>query len=50
VVGVVLILLAMFVIGPILIFAGGAIWSAITGWLLAEDADREPAPAPNADG
>jgi hypothetical protein len=39
VVGVVLILLAIFVIGPIAVFVGGAIWSLITGWLASEDAD-----------
>ena len=39
VVGVVLILLALFVIGPIAIFAGGGIWSALMGWESSEDAD-----------
>ncbi len=38
-VGVVLILLALFVVGPIAIFAGGAIWSALMGWESSEDAD-----------
>ena len=38
-VGIVLILLAIFVIGPIAVFVGGAIWSLITGWLMSEDAD-----------
>jgi hypothetical protein len=39
VVGVVLILLALFVIGPIAIFAGGGIWSALMGWESSEDAE-----------
>ena len=30
--GVVLILLVMFLIGPIILFVGGAIWSALFGW------------------
>ena len=33
-VGVVLILLVLFVIGPIGLFVVGAIWSALIGWLL----------------
>ncbi len=36
-VGVVLILLVMFLIGPIVIFVGGAIFSALIGWLLSPD-------------
>jgi hypothetical protein len=39
VVGVVLILLALFIVGPIGLFAVGGIWSALTGWLLSADAD-----------
>jgi hypothetical protein len=39
VVGVVLILLALFVIGPIAVFFGGGIWSALMGWETSEDAD-----------
>jgi multidrug resistance efflux pump len=35
----VLILLAIFVIGPVAVMLGGAIWSLITGWLSTEDAD-----------
>lgn len=38
--GVVLVLLAMFVVGPIAIMLAGAMWSALMGWLLAEDADQ----------
>jgi hypothetical protein len=39
-VGVVLILVVMFVVGPIAVFFGGGIWSALMGWLLSDDADR----------
>jgi len=37
--GPVIILLGIFVIGPIGLFIVGAIWSAVVGWLLSEDAD-----------
>lgn len=43
-VGGILILLVLFVIGPIAIMFGGAIWSAIMGFFLTENA--EPAPEP----
>jgi hypothetical protein len=33
-------LIALFVVGPILLFLGGALWSALLGFLLADDADR----------
>jgi hypothetical protein len=39
--GVVLVLLGLFVIGPILLFFAGAIWSALLGFLLTEDAEAE---------
>jgi hypothetical protein len=39
-VGVVLILLVMFVAGPIGLFLVAAIWSAIFGWLVGGDADQ----------
>ena len=38
-----MILLALFVIGPIAIFFGGGIWSALMGWLTTEDADERVA-------
>jgi hypothetical protein len=40
-VGVVLVLLALFVAGPIGLFVVGAIWSGSFGWLVADDADRQ---------
>jgi hypothetical protein len=39
VIGVVAILLAIFVIGPIGLFLVGAAWSAIHGWLQSDAAD-----------
>ena len=36
-------MLAIFVIGPMVIFVGGAIWSLIIGWLSTEDADLRAA-------
>jgi len=39
VVGVVLVLLFIFIVGPIGLFVVGGAWSAITGWLLSEGAD-----------
>ncbi|MCZ7528213.1 MAG: hypothetical protein M5U14_18685 [Acidimicrobiia bacterium] len=37
--GAVVIVVIMVLVGPIAVFLGGAVWSALTGWLLAEDAD-----------
>ena len=39
-IGVVLILLALFVVGPIGLFIAGGLWSALQGWLQSEDADE----------
>jgi hypothetical protein len=36
----VLLLIAMFVVGPIGLFLVGAIWSGVFGWLLVEDTDE----------
>jgi hypothetical protein len=41
--GAILILIAMFIAGPIGLFAVGAIWSAVNGWLFSEDAERRAA-------
>lgn len=38
-VGAVLVLVAMFVIGPVAVFLGGGIWSALMGLLLSDEAD-----------
>jgi hypothetical protein len=47
VIGVVLVLLGIFVVGPIGLFVVGAVWSAVTGWLLTEDADARAADSPS---
>jgi hypothetical protein len=39
VLGVVLILLVLVLVGPIAVMLGGAIWSALVGWLVGDDAD-----------
>ena len=39
-VGVVLIAIAMIVVGPIALFVGGAVWSALVGQLLTQDAEE----------
>jgi hypothetical protein len=45
--GAIVILVAMFVVGPIGLFVVGAIWSALHGWLEVEAADaRAEAPKP----
>ena len=41
--GAILILIAMFIAGPIGLFAVGAIWSAVNGWLFSDDADARAA-------
>ena len=45
-IGAILILLVIFVIGPIGLFVVGAVWSAVTGWLMSEDADARAADRP----
>ncbi len=49
-IGVVLILLFMFVVGPIGLFIVAGIWSAFFGWLLVDDAERreDAGPEPQA--
>ncbi len=37
--GAVLIIVAMVLVLPVAIMLGGAIWSAIIGWLATEDAE-----------
>jgi hypothetical protein len=41
VIGVVILLVGMLVVGPVGLFLVGAIWSALSGWQLSDDADRE---------
>jgi hypothetical protein len=39
--GVVLIVLTLVLIGPILVMLGGAVWSALVGWLLVDDTEHD---------
>ncbi len=39
-IGAVLIVIAMVVALPVAFFLVGALWSALLGWLLADDADE----------
>jgi hypothetical protein len=43
VIGVVLVLFVIFIAGPIGLFVVGGVWSAVSGWLLSEDADARAA-------
>jgi hypothetical protein len=38
--GVVLIVLALVIVGPVLVMFGGAVWSALVGWLLVDDTEQ----------
>ena len=46
-VGVVLVLLVIFIVGPIGLFIVGALWSALHAWLMSEDADARAADRPS---
>lgn len=39
-IGAVLVVVALVVVGPVALFAGGAVWSAIIGWFATDDAER----------
>ena len=39
--GAVLIVLALVVVGPIAVMLGGAIWSALVGWLVLDDVEQQ---------
>ncbi len=41
-----MIVVAMLVVLPIAVMFGGAIWSALTGWLLTDDAEQRAEGAP----
>jgi hypothetical protein len=47
-VGVVLILVAMFLVGPIAVFVGGAVWSALFGYVVGDSVMPDDADAPAA--
>ena len=38
--GVVLIVIALVIVGPAVVMIGGAIWSALIGTLVGDDADQ----------
>lgn len=38
--GAVLMIVAMVLVAPVAIMFGGAIWSALFGWVSSDDADR----------
>ena len=42
--GAVLLVVVMVLVGPVAIMLAAAIWSAVMGCLLSEDADRRAAP------
>jgi hypothetical protein len=37
--GPILVIVALVLVGPIAVMLAGAIWSAIVGWLLVDDAE-----------
>jgi hypothetical protein len=39
VLGVVLVVLALVLVGPVAVMLAGAAWSGVVGWLLGDDAD-----------
>lgn len=41
--GPILVLIFLFVIGPIGLFLVGGIWSALNAWMLSDDAERDHA-------
>jgi hypothetical protein len=45
--GPVLILIALFIVGPIGLFVVGAIWSALQAWLMSDDADARAESTPS---
>lgn len=44
--GALILVVAMVVLAPVAIMFGGAIWSALMGWALSDDADRRHADDP----
>jgi hypothetical protein len=49
VVGAVLVIIAVFIVGPIGLFLVGGTWSAVNGWLLSDDADARAGAGAEAD-
>ena len=48
--GAVAILVVLFLVGPFSLFVGGALWSALVGWMASDDADRRAVTAAGGDG
>jgi hypothetical protein len=42
--GAILIAVVMLLVLPVAVMLGGAIWSALLGWLLVDDAETRAAP------
>jgi|1185.fasta_scaffold43034_2 hypothetical protein len=42
--GGILIAVVMLLVLPVAVMLGGAIWSALLGWVLVDDAERRAAP------
>lgn len=38
-IGAVLVVIAMVIAGPVALFVGGAVWSALIGWFSVDDAE-----------
>jgi len=38
--GVLIIVLVMVLLGPVAVMVGGAVWSALVGWLVGDDAEH----------
>jgi hypothetical protein len=45
--GPVLILIALFIVGPIGLFVVGGIWAALQAWLMSDDADARAESTPS---
>jgi len=43
----VIILIVLFVVGPVAVMSGGAAWSALFGLLVADEADRNAESQPS---
>ena len=42
--GAIIFVVAMALVVPVAVMFGGAIWSALVGWLLVDDAERRAEP------
>ncbi|MGH9012914.1 MAG: hypothetical protein ACRDZ1_03090 [Acidimicrobiia bacterium] len=44
--GAVLIVIAMVIVVPVAVMLAGAVWSALVGWVLTDDAERRAGSPP----